>query len=194
VIAPADAEPESRRVNASNETIPVYCGGFLLALARRLRKHLVKGDAAVLGGITSFVFGAVGAAAGWLLLKFVGEPFRKFFDMKREGLESLNIYRNLELPTVSLEADDGIPESFKAHVGGAKWKRLREAQEVFRSHGSRFLAFAATEQLGVLVLKLLGFNPEQAGRGFIGLSNTISEHGPERHKNRTLIERSLKAA
>ncbi len=139
----------------------------------------------MLAGITSFVFGAAGAAACWVLLEFVGKPFRKFFDMKRDGLEVLSLYGNVEVPPLSLFSSEG---------SSPIWKRIRDAQDVFRSHGSRFLAFAATEHLPVRALKLFGFDPEQAGRGFIGLSNTLDEYGASRHQNRVLIERSLRAS
>jgi hypothetical protein len=144
-----------------------------------------------LAGATSLILGAIGAILCWVALEFVGKPFRKFFDLKRDGLESLSLYANVlvDRQEVILIADDGLmgqrPET-------APEKRLREAREAFRLHGSRFLAFASTEGLAVSALKLFGFAPEQAGRGFIGLSNTIDEIGEPRHQNRKLIERALK--
>jgi hypothetical protein len=39
VIAPADAEPESRHVNGVGRTTPAHCRGRPLALTLRLRKY-----------------------------------------------------------------------------------------------------------------------------------------------------------
>ncbi len=146
-----------------------------------------------LAGATSLILGAIGAILCWVALEFVGKPFRKFFDLKRDGLEALNLHANVLVDrqeVVLLMADDGMMGRERPEA--APEKRLREAREAFRLHGSRFLAFASTEGLAVSALKLFGFAPEEAGRGFIGLSNTIDEIGEPRHRNRQLIERSLK--
>jgi hypothetical protein len=126
-----------------------------------------------LAGATSLIVGAIGAILCWVALEFVGKPFRKFFDLKRDGLEALNLYANVlvDRQEVVLIDDDGLMGWNRPET--APEKRLREAREAFRLHGSRFLAFASTEGLAVSALKLFGFAPEQAGRGFVGLSNTI---------------------
>jgi hypothetical protein len=123
---------------------------------------------------------------GWLVLEFVGKPFRKFFDMKREALESLNNYGNVTVPV--LDDDLYLPTTDSSK------KRFREAREAFRTHGSRFLAFASTEWFAVVALNAMGYSPEAAGRGFIGLSNSLGEYGVTRHNNRDAIEKALKAA
>jgi hypothetical protein len=144
-------------------------------------------------GTAPLILGAIGAILCWVALEW-GKPFRKFFDLKRDGLEALSLYANVLIDSrreVVLINDDGVMGwDNRPETAGAK--RLREAKEAFRLQGSRFLAFASTEGLAVSALKLFGFAPEEAGRGFIGLSNTIDEYGETRHQNRKLIERSLK--
>jgi hypothetical protein len=56
---------------------------------------------AVLPIILAFVVGAL----GWFSVEFIGKPFRTFFDMKRDGLESINQYDNVEIP---LDPDDDL--------------------------------------------------------------------------------------
>jgi hypothetical protein len=74
----------------------------------------------------------------------------------------------------------------------AKERRLQEVEGAFRKCGSKLQAFANTETLAVIALRRLGYQPLDAGRGFIGLSNSIGEYGQTRNENRKLIERSLK--
>jgi hypothetical protein len=141
-------------------------------------------------------FGAIGVIIGWIGLEFVGKPFRTFFDLKRGSLETLTLYANVRARTkeLVLRNDDGVmswPSSPRLET--AEERRLREAEEAFRQWGSRFNAFARTEWLAVFVLHLLRFRPEDAGKGFIGLSNSIGEYGQTRHESRKLVERSLKA-
>jgi hypothetical protein len=145
-----------------------------------------------LAGAASLILGAIGAILCWVALEFIGKPFRKSFDLKRDGLEALSLYANVlvDIQEVVLINDDGSMDRLRPETSGEK--RLREARETFRLHGSQFLAFASTEGMAVSALKLLGFAPEEAGRGFIGLSNTIDEIGEPRYRNRMLIERSLK--
>jgi hypothetical protein len=93
-----------------------------------------------------------------------------------------------------LRNDDGLmPWPSSPRLETAEERRLQEAEEVFRQWGSRFDAFARTEWLAVFVLHLLRFRPEDAAKGFIGLSNSIGEYGQTRHESRNLVERSLKA-
>jgi hypothetical protein len=70
--------------------------------------------------------------------------------------------------------------------------RLREAEVAFRKCWSKLQAFANTETFAVIALRRLGYQPLEAGRGFVGLSNSIGEYGQTRNENRNLIERSLR--
>ena len=90
--------------------------------------------------------------------------------------------------------DDGLMSWSPSHeFETAEEQRLQQAEEAFRLFGSRFHAFARTERLAVLALHVLRYKPEDAGRGFLGLSNSIGQYGQTRHENWQLVERSLKA-
>jgi hypothetical protein len=134
--------------------------------------------------------GALGAVVTWVLLEFVGKPFRAFFELKKDCLEVLTLYGNVGAREIYIHDDHLRPIDPRIV---AKEKRLQEAEVALRKCGSRLQAFANTETLAVIALRWLGYQPLDAGRGLIGLSNTISEHGQARNDNRNLIERSLKA-
>jgi hypothetical protein len=136
------------------------------------------------------IWASVAAAVTWVLLEFVGKPFRAFFELKKDGLEVLILYGNVGARGVYLH-DDHLQPIDPRIV--AKEMRLQEAEAAFRRCGSKLQAFANTETLAVFALRRVGYHPLDAGRGFIGLSNTIGEHGQARDDNRNLIERSLKA-
>jgi hypothetical protein len=143
---------------------------------------------------TPVVLGALGAVIGWVGLEFVGKPVRTFFDLKRDSLETLTLYANVRARSKQLMMkDDGLMSSNVVPLESAEEKRLQEAEAAFRLCGSKLHAFARTEDLAVVALRRLGFEPAKAGQGFIGLSNSVGEYGQARHDNRVLIERSLKA-
>jgi hypothetical protein len=133
---------------------------------------------------------ALGVFIGWVGLEFVGKPFRAFFDIKKECLEVLTLYGNVGAREFHLRDDHLAPIDPRIV---AKEKRLQEAESAFRKCGSKLQAFANTETLAVIALRRLGYQPLDAGRGFVGLSNSIGEYGQTRNENRNLIERSLKA-
>ena len=133
--------------------------------------------------------GALGAFVVWVGLEFVGKPFRAFFELKKECLEILTLYGNVGARGFYIHDDDLRPIDPQIV---AREMRLREAEGAFRKCGSKLQAFADTETLAVIALRRLGYQPIEAGRGFVGLSNSIGEYGQTRNKNRNLIERSLK--
>ena len=113
--------------------------------------------------------------------------FEHFSISKRECLEILTLYGNVGAREVNLRDDPVDPRIL------AKERRLQEAEAALRKCGSKLQAFANTETLAVIALRRLGYQPLDAGRGFIGLSNTLGEYGQARNDNRSLIGRSLKA-
>lgn len=137
--------------------------------------------------VMPIILGVLGAITAWVELEFAGKPFRAFFELKKDGLEVLILYGNVGARGVYLH-DDHLQAVDPRIV--AKEIRLQEAEAAFRRCGSKLQAFANTETLAVIALRLLGYQPLDAGRGFIGLSNTIGEHGKARSDNRNLIERS----
>jgi hypothetical protein len=138
---------------------------------------------------TPAFLGALGAFILWAGLEFVGKPFRAFFELKKECLENLILYGNVGARELQLQ-DDHLRSIDPRIV--AKEIRLREAEGAFRRCGSKLQAFADTETLAVIALRRLGYQPLEAGRGFVGLSNSVSEYGQTRNDSRKLIERSLK--
>jgi hypothetical protein len=143
-----------------------------------------------LSAVVTLALGALGAVIAWVGLEFVGKPFRAFFDIKNECLEILTLYGNVGAREVYLRDDHLQPVDPRIL---AKERRLQEAEAALRKCGSKLQAFANTETLAVVALRRLGYQPLDAGRGFIGLSNTLGEYGQARNDNRNLIEQSLKA-
>ena len=144
-----------------------------------------------MSAMTTVVWGAAGAVIAWVGLEFVGKPFRAFFDIKKDCLEVLTLYGNVGAREIHIHDDHHQPIDPRIV---ARETRLQEAEAAFRKFGSRLQAFANTETLAVFALRRLGYQPLDARRGFIWLSNTIGEYGQARNDNRNLIERSLKAA
>jgi len=54
------------------------------------------------------------------------------------------------------------------------------------------MAFAETEYLACLVVRAIGYSPLAAGKGLIGLSNSMTEYGPQRARNRAMVEDALR--
>jgi hypothetical protein len=147
----------------------------------------MKVNAIEMSAIATVIWGAAGAVIAWVGLEFVGKPFRAFFDLKKDCLEALTLYGNVGARGEIYLGDYDIDPQIVS-----KERRLQDAEAAFRKFGSKFQAFASTETLAVIVLRRLGYQPLDAGREFIGLSNSIGEFGQTRAENRKLIERSLK--
>src|SRR6266436_2305986 len=147
----------------------------------------------MLGFATPVILGALGAFIDWMALEFVGKPVRVFFDLKRDSLEKLTLYANVRARKAQVMMnDDGVMSSHAVPFASDEEKRLQEAEAEFRLCGSKLHAFARTEGLAIVALRRLGFEPANAGQGFIGLSNSVGEYGQARHDNKKLIEQSLK--
>ena len=52
----------------------------------------------------AFVLGLIGAVLGWVVLEFVGKPFRAFLDIKRECIEALVLYGNVGPVPIDIRA------------------------------------------------------------------------------------------
>jgi hypothetical protein len=59
--------------------------------------------------------------------------------------------------------------------------RLRKAEETFRELGAKMQAFASTDRVAARVLRVFGTDLGSAGVALIGLSNSISMYGQQRH-------------
>jgi hypothetical protein len=69
---------------------------------------------------------------------------------------------------------------------------VREAQRILRDLGSQMLALGESETAACLPIRPFGFDPSAAGRGLIGLSNTLDHYGTDRADFRKNVERSLR--
>ena len=138
-----------------------------------------------------FLSGALGGSVAWAALEFVQKPFRGFFDLKRQSVEVLTRYANVQAR--SKQVEDSI-ESERADqpLGANDEKRLQEAEAAMRECGTKFIAFARTEKLALPALHWLGYDPDEIGRCFIGLSNSIGEYGSHRHYYRTQLDKMLR--
>jgi hypothetical protein len=139
--------------------------------------------------IVSFVSGACGGILAWLALDFVQKPIRGFFDLKKESIQVLTRYANVQARAkqVSLETERQILD-----LSPEQETRLREAEAALRDCGAKFIAFARTETTALVPLRWLGYAPADVGNNFIGLSNSIGEYGSHRNHYQNKVETSLK--
>jgi hypothetical protein len=141
--------------------------------------------------IVSFVSGACGGFVAWLTLEFVQKPLRGFFDLKKESVQVLTRYANVQARSKQVVIDDDPTRDRSMNLDPEEEKRLREAEAALRECGSKFIAFAQTETVALPFLRWLGYDPAEVGNNFIGFSNSIGEYGSHRNHYRTQVERSL---
>ena len=77
---------------------------------------------------------------------------------------------------------------------GESDEALREHQRALRRLGTCMSAFADTRTIAVFVVETLGYEPDAAAAGLIGLSNALPKHGEERARWRKQVECALKFA
>jgi hypothetical protein len=53
-----------------------------------------------MSNLLGFVFGAVGAAAAWVVLNFVGNLVREFFSLRRDVRRQMLLYGNVSGPVL----------------------------------------------------------------------------------------------
>jgi hypothetical protein len=95
-----------------------------------------------------FLLGGV----GWLVISFVGGPFRQFFDLRREVIHKSVLYANVS--AAEKENPDGSIEAVE--ISGGEIERLREAIDAFRDLAARTRALALNEPLAVRAGEVLG--------------------------------------
>jgi len=71
-------------------------------------------------------------------------------------------------------------------------KRLAEAQSTLRKLGTEMKAFAENERVVVWLLERGGYDPNEAGRGLMGLSNSLNTYGKDRHHFGQMIQTALR--
>jgi hypothetical protein len=123
--------------------------------------------------------GTIVGAATWFFADFFVRPIRRFWQIRAEIVERMNLFGNL--PTHERGAD------LKADA-----ERAEETMNTFRQLGGRMLSFATTETIAMWLVRCFGYDPERAARHLIGYSNTIMIKDGERAVHREEILESLR--
>lgn len=144
------------------------------------------------GGLTlgAVGFGLAAGFAGWVATEFFAKPFRRGLDLMTEARTRVVIFGNVMARSKSTNPDD----SFATHVdlSDAEERRLSSAEASYREMGAQLQAFAKTDRPAAFLLKRLGFDLEDAGRAFIGLSNSVGRYGSMRNNATVHVEKALK--
>jgi hypothetical protein len=138
----------------------------------------------VWGAVGVFVLGGV----GWLVTSFVGQPFRRFFDLRNDVIHKSVLYANVG--TVQQVRVDGETEPVDIDDEGLA--RLREAEGTFRDLAARMRAFAVNEPWAVWLVKSWKFDPMTASTALLAVSNTLHSSGGDRAAAKTRLENVLR--
>ncbi|SRR6266481_9003494 len=135
----------------------------------------------------TLIIGFLGGVIGALGIDFVRVPFRQFFTLRTEIRHEMLRLANVSAPdpkwTYPTYSEDALDRLLRPS---------REAQSTLRSLGTRMMAFGETEWIAAKCVRLLGFEPLEAGRGLIGLCNSFVEYGSERAAHRARINKALR--
>ena len=115
------------------------------------------------------------ATLGWVALLIIGQPIIRFFELRQDTREQMLYFANIPVPKEGAEINN----------------RFEEAHDALRRLGAKMLAFSETK-IAAPIVHRFGYDPASAGRGLIGLSNTLPTYGPERAGWRRQIEQALK--
>jgi hypothetical protein len=135
-----------------------------------------------------FISVATIGAFGWFALELIGRPIRRFFDLRQSVHHQMLFLANVPAP----QPRETCVTSEQIRQYDIDLKNAREAQRTLRDLASQMLAFAESERAACIAIRPFGFDPSSAGRGLIGLSNTLDRQGNDRagfHKN---VERALR--
>jgi hypothetical protein len=135
-----------------------------------------------------FISVATTGAVGWFALELIGRPIRKFFDLRRSVRLQLPFLANVPAP----QPRETCVTSEQIRQYDTDLKNTREAQRTLRELASQILAYAESERAACIAIRPFGFDPSSAGRGLIGLSNTLERHGTDRASFRKNVERALR--
>ncbi len=124
------------------------------------------------GAVAGFLIGAL----SWVLFAFIGTPIRRFFDLRGEIVLAMNKYaRNISEPP----SNDFLPFVAAGQVANS---RMESAIE-FRRLGLSIFSLWENKTLARLILRLMGYRGDAAGRLLIELAeaNTVTDRlGPRR--------------
>lgn len=142
--------------------------------------------------MTAGVWSAIGVFAlggvGWIITSFVGQPFRRFFDLRNEVIHKSVLYANVSAAQQAHVDGTTKPRDLDAE----ELARLREAEDTFRDLAARMRAFALNEPLAVRLVSLWKFNPMTASTALLAVSNTLRSYGMERASAKKRLEDELR--
>jgi hypothetical protein len=130
---------------------------------------------------------------GWRLrgrcarVVFAGRPIRRFWDLRGEIIQHMVLYANV--CGVLNERLDGTTESVE--IPDEEFRRLREAQSVFRDLAARMLAFVLNEPLAMWFVKRF-YDPMKASGALVGMENSLHKYGGQRAAAKEELEKVLK--
>jgi hypothetical protein len=142
------------------------------------------------GSALSVALSFFAAAVGWLVLEFLGRPFRKFFDLRGEVIYVLTLTANVRAQYNELRDSPGTLEELD--LSDDDRNQLRAAQISFRKMASRMTAFAVNETTALLLVKILGYKPSAAAAALIGVANTRAVYGADRIKHMKDLAKALR--
>jgi hypothetical protein len=138
---------------------------------------------------SGFLLGAIGAMFAWLMVEFVGRPFRRFFDLRGEVSRRLTQFGNV--PARGEWVGNSHVEPIK--LSAAQDARLTEAENAFRDLASQIRSFVSAEWLAELIVRhVFRFNAREISKALIGLSNEIPTYGPRRDHFKAHIQTLLR--
>ncbi|MEK9282828.1 hypothetical protein MTR72_24890 [Bradyrhizobium sp. ISRA442] len=136
------------------------------------------------GTVGVFALGGI----GWIVTSFVGQPFRRFFDLRNEVIHKSVLYANVR--AAQQAKVDGTTEP--VDVDDDERARLREAEDTFRDLAARMRAFALNERFAVWFVRLWRFNPMTASTALLAVSNTLHSYGKDRASAKSQLENELR--
>jgi hypothetical protein len=134
------------------------------------------------------------AALAWIILEFVGRPLRKFLDLRGEVIRNLVQFANVRARYKDIPDDSGAVsgEVEELNLGYDEIARLESAQNAFRDLAAQLSAFSGNETFALRAAMLLGYDPANASKGLIGLSNELDTYGEGRSFHRKTLAVALK--
>jgi hypothetical protein len=124
----------------------------------------------------------------WCVYNFVGKPYLQFRDLRRKTTATIADLGNVRAQWK--ESQDGHTQQID--LPPSDQKRLSEAKTSLRKLGTEMKAFAENEWMVVWLLERGGYDPNKAWQGLMGLSNSISTYGKERHHFGQMIQKALR--
>jgi len=143
--------------------------------------------------ITSVIPAAVATLLTWIGANFVGGPIRKFIDLRGDVIKELAQYANVRARLK--EMPSGAIVEQQPPLTDQEKERSDEAREVLRNLAAEMKKFAENESLAVWLVRWCPcwrYQPAEASRGLIGLSNTFDSYRMARAHHKKMVEAALR--